>query len=155
MAPITSQPTYTLYSDASLSGWGAVLHDNIRSTTVATGGRWTPSEARRHINELEVMAVVQAFRAFDLRGADVHVLVDNTSALAGIKRGYSAAYAINNRLGELAELTSELRILSVDYVASEDNWADAPSRGHALQLSSPLRGRGVYARNVRAGRIGR
>lgn len=43
-----SFPSLTLWSDASLSGWGAVCDG------ITTGGPWTREEARDHINLLEL-----------------------------------------------------------------------------------------------------
>ena len=38
-------------ADASKQGWGAVRDHHT------TGGRWSPAEAEKHINELELKAV--------------------------------------------------------------------------------------------------
>lgn len=48
----------TLYSDALLMGWGAVMDDT------STGGRWSPSEAENHINFLELLTALFALRCF-------------------------------------------------------------------------------------------
>lgn len=43
-------PSYTLYTDASLQGWGAVFHGQ------SSGGHWALDEAHQHINCLELKA---------------------------------------------------------------------------------------------------
>jgi hypothetical protein len=48
----------TLYSDASLKGWGAVMGD------ISTRGRWAPSESHNHINYLELLAALLAIKCF-------------------------------------------------------------------------------------------
>ena len=70
----------TLYSDASLMGWGAVM-DNI-----STGGRWSTVEARKHINYLELLAALFALKCFhtSLSGKHVKLMIDNTTAVAVI-----------------------------------------------------------------------
>ena len=145
-------PEVTLFTDACTTGWGAVMYDHERSIIASVGGKWTPSEARLHINELEIEAVRKTLMAWPgLQGCDVHLRVDNTSALAGIKRQYSHAWALNERLGKLAPWLQQLRHVTVDYVATKQNWADAPSRGLPFiwnhQLASPW-GRGVDRRDV-------
>ena len=70
----------TLYSDASLMGWGTVM-DNI-----STGGRWSTVEARKHINYLELLAALFALKCFhtSLSGKHVKLMIDNTTAVAVI-----------------------------------------------------------------------
>ena len=70
----------TLYSDAFLQGWGAVMSDK------ATGGRWLPTESEHHINYLELLAAFCALQCFhsSLSGKHVKIMIDNTSAVAQI-----------------------------------------------------------------------
>ncbi len=44
-------PKLVITTDASLSGWGAVLENQ------KTGGRWSNTESQEHINYLEPQAV--------------------------------------------------------------------------------------------------
>ncbi|KAL0149855.1 hypothetical protein M9458_054903, partial [Cirrhinus mrigala] len=64
-------------TDASLTGWGATW--NRRGIC----GRWTPIQAKEHINLLELRAVLMALRFFLPVLAGRHVLVrsDNTSTV--------------------------------------------------------------------------
>ena len=70
----------TLYSDASLVGWGAVMNE------ISTGGRWSSTEAHHHINCLELLAALFALKCFQtsLSGKHVKLMIDNTTAVAVI-----------------------------------------------------------------------
>lgn len=67
----------TLYSDASLQGWGAVMNKK------STGGMWLPTESEHHINYLELLAAFFALQCFhsSLSGKHVKIMIDNTSAV--------------------------------------------------------------------------
>ena len=71
----------TLYSDASLKGWGAVMGN------VSTGGRWSPDESEYHINCLELKAALFALKCFrdSISGKHVKIMIDNTTAVAVIQ----------------------------------------------------------------------
>ena len=74
------QVDLTLYSDASLAKWGAVMND------ISTGRRWSVIDANSHINCLELLAVLFALRSFhaSLSGKHVQLMIDNTTAVAAI-----------------------------------------------------------------------
>lgn len=71
-----------IFSDASLSGWGAASGEN------RTRGWWAEADKLAHINFLELKAVYFALQCFasDLRDCEVLVRVDNTTAIACINR---------------------------------------------------------------------
>ena len=75
-------PDLVLYTDASLSGWGAVCQGKRMS------GSWSPDECNLHINLLELRAVRLALRSMQdwCMGKVVAVLSDNSTALAYIRR---------------------------------------------------------------------
>ena len=75
-----SPPDLTLYSDASLSGWGAALD------SISSGGPWSPAEALHHINVLELLAAYFALKSFKTQLVNKHVklMLDNTTAVAVI-----------------------------------------------------------------------
>ena len=52
------QVDVTLYSDASLAEWGAVIND------ISAGRGWSVTEANSHINWLELLAVLFALWCF-------------------------------------------------------------------------------------------
>lgn len=72
----------TIFSDASKSGWGAYC------TQDTTFGFWSTQERQRHINELELLAVLFALECFTQNLYDCRVLcrVDNTTAISTINR---------------------------------------------------------------------
>ncbi len=53
---------------------------------ISTGGQWTPAESLHHINYLEILAVLMTLKAFheNVKDKHVHVLIDNTTAVATI-----------------------------------------------------------------------
>ena len=73
-------PTMTIYSDASLTGWG------IACNGVKAGGRWSTEESKLHINVLELKAAWFGLRCFAKELTNVHIQlkIDNTTALAYI-----------------------------------------------------------------------
>ena len=73
-------PSYTLNTDASLQGWGAVFQGQ------SSGGRWAPDEAHQHINCLELKAAYLGLQSFckNLSHTHVRIFVDNTTAVSYI-----------------------------------------------------------------------
>ncbi len=119
----------TLYSDASMKGWGGHTVKNE-----STGGEWTTEEQTKHINELELRAAFFTLQSFCSRMSDVHIrlMMDNTSAIACVNNfGSMKAY--------LMEITDSIYLwaqsrniqLSAAYVPGVDNvLADKESRIH-------------------------
>ncbi len=70
----------TLATDASLTGWGAVMSGH------PARGLWRGHHLAWHINRLEMLAVFQALKYFlpDLRGHHVLVRTDNTAVVSYI-----------------------------------------------------------------------
>ncbi|KAL0152958.1 hypothetical protein M9458_051736 [Cirrhinus mrigala] len=70
----------TLATDASLTGWGAVMSGH------PARGLWSGLHLTWHINRLEMLAVFQALKHFlpDLRDYQVLVRTDNTSVISYI-----------------------------------------------------------------------
>ena len=66
-----------LYSDASLTNWGAALHNT------STGGQWSHLESLNHINFLELNAAHFALKSFRVALSNKHVkiMLDNTAAV--------------------------------------------------------------------------
>ena len=71
---------YSLTTDASKEGWGAVLSTG----SMPTGGRWTVEEKLCHINVLELKAGYLGLKSFctDIRHSHVKLNMDNTTAIA-------------------------------------------------------------------------
>jgi hypothetical protein len=84
-APIKrAQPDITLYTDASLKGWGC--YDKELKTSF--GGRWDVDEDEQHINVLELKAVELALRTKCREVTDKHVKIfsDNMTTVASIRK---------------------------------------------------------------------
>ena len=77
----SSLPELTLFTDASTDGWGAHMGD------LQAQGRWSTEQAKAHINNLELLAVILALEQFLPTVRDKHVLLmtDNTTVIGNIK----------------------------------------------------------------------
>ena len=75
---ITPNVDLVLYSDASLSGWGAYL-----SSGEITSGVWTPPESKRHINFLELKGIHLAIKNFlpKLKSMNISIRCDNSTSI--------------------------------------------------------------------------
>ena len=98
----------TIRTDASLLGWGTTCGGT------STGRPWSVEEAEQHINCLELMAAIQALKAFLRVGIQPptqslghhsphHILLemDNTTAIAYVNRrgGHSVSISVATSLG--------------------------------------------------------
>jgi len=137
------RPTFAVIcSDASMSGWGAVMYIGHRSWAV--GGRWDDdtarliSETQIHINELECRAVrfaLQTMMATLPQGAmetplDIRLLLDNTAALHALQNAAARSYWLNREVHEIELLlrNHDLNVTHTAYVQSARNPADWFSR---------------------------
>ena len=87
----TKETEVTLFTDASISGWGAKLGSRL------TQGLWSASQRSWHINVLEMQAVINAVRDFlpHLRFRVVCLLCDNAVTVAYIKNeGGTRSYTL-------------------------------------------------------------
>lgn len=71
-------PPFTIYSDASLSGWGGVINE------FSTGGLFSEEEKTFHINYLEILACFLTLQTFcsDFRDCHIKAMIDNTTAIS-------------------------------------------------------------------------
>lgn len=121
-------PKYTVYTDASLSGFGGVIFGEEGDTVIA--GAWSMEE---HINLLELKAVRRVLERWDVKGpVDVKVVMDSTSAIGQIRRGYARRFASNEEVKRLKKFLMHkgINITSIEYITSAMNPADKPSRIH-------------------------
>lgn len=127
----------TLYTDASLSGWGAVLF--INNSVHVLADSWSPHLApSRHINELEAWAIRNALQGFEhfLANSSITLFVDNTTCVTALQRGLSRNFIVNTVAGWADQFCHRLSArINVSYIASSENLADAPSR--IFSSSSP------------------
>jgi hypothetical protein len=125
-----SSLVYTLVTDASLKGWGAILFGPSGEHIVA--GPWTGRYKGLHINLLELTAVRFAVELLieNFIGSGLHVLIDNTTALAHITRGRSNRFRYNHQIHGINKCLARGRawIQSVNYIKSAHNPADQWSR---------------------------
>ena len=72
----------TIYSDASLEGWGAT------DSTGMVDGRWDEDVAFEHINSLELFAAKLALEklAGSIHDCHIQLKIDNTTAVTHINR---------------------------------------------------------------------
>jgi hypothetical protein len=122
---LLSEPEHELFTDASLSGWGAKMAD------ATTGGQWASNEVV-HINFLELQAVLFGLQSLcdKLHNTHIRLRIDNTMAVACINKCGSTKIHlldITQRIWEWAELRNIT--LSAAYIPGCDNVeADAASR---------------------------
>ena len=113
----------TLATDASLTGWGAILQidNSIRSTQ----GAWSIAERRFHINQLELLAVQRGLDHFypDLKNSQVHILSDNITTIATLKRMGSHKFMTRLQIAkEILDLLLKHNIhISLSHIRGKDN----------------------------------
>ena len=124
---IPSEPDLAMYTDASNTGWGAVLAGQVAK------GFWTPEERALHINELEMMAIELGLRSFlpQVRGKVLLLRVDNTTAVAYVNhQGGTRSPRLSaaaRRIWELA-LDNGMYLEAVHIPGVDNVEADAASR---------------------------
>jgi hypothetical protein len=130
---------FTLFTDASDYGWGAVLFNDGTAEIAVAGAQWSPAEKKEDISERELRAVTLAtdrFRASLENAASVKLKIDNTSVLSCVVRGVPRAERLAQKA---ADVTRSLKLLNcaitAEYVRSADNLADEPSRGAEIDNS--------------------
>jgi hypothetical protein len=129
---ILSKPSISIYSDSSLTGWGAVCNG------VRTGGPWTSAEEKSHINELEILAALKALECFTASSKDltVELFLDNTTAVSYVNKlggsRSSRLCSIALRIARWCE-GRNIELFAVYLPGSDNVIADAESR---RQLSS-------------------
>ena len=76
--------THTLFTDASLSGWGA----HLEPEGLLCHGVWTPDQSLLHINILEMKAILLALKQCHQYVANLTVLIatDNSSVVSYLKK---------------------------------------------------------------------
>lgn len=108
---VRNNPDVELKSDASNLGWGAVFGEK------RVGGRWLSSEAKLHINVLELKAAFFALKCFctDMKNQHVRISIDNTTAVS----------YINNMGGSKSPLLNALAIKVWDWCIARNLWVSA------------------------------
>lgn len=117
-AHFNQRPTCHLFTDASLTGWGAWAP----SLSLGVHGRWLHTSPLPHIQVLELAAVIHAISALPLPPhSRIHLHTDNQASLSYIaKWGGSASpelQSLAHRLWDLL-LVRQLSIHTVSYIPS-------------------------------------
>ncbi|MEL7302020.1 MAG: reverse transcriptase domain-containing protein [Pseudomonadota bacterium] len=117
-----------LTTDASLSGWGAILDGR------SAKGTWNAAFRSKHINVLELLAVLLALKRFERSLVGRHVLVrtDNMTTMAYINRQGGLASPSLDALARELTLWCDSRLKSIRAVhlpGLQNHGADLLSRG--------------------------
>nr|XP_012232431.1 PREDICTED: uncharacterized protein LOC105678035 [Linepithema humile] len=139
--------TLEIFSDASLTGWGAVCSRG------RSHGFWSPEEKQFHINYLELLAVFHALRCFaaQLSNSSILLRVDNSTALSYINRMGSIRFPLLSSLArEIWTWCADRNIfIYAAYIPSAQNCeADAESRILSQRQLTPFRYTGVLRKII-------
>jgi hypothetical protein len=107
-----TDPDLTIFSDASLSGWGAVMNE------VSSKGPWTLGDKNRHINELELLAALNGLKCFtsQVSNLSVRLMLDNFTAVHYInKSGGTRSPALSAISADIVDWC-EKRQLSIEAI---------------------------------------
>ena len=127
----------TMYTDSSDDGWGIVLLDYGSRSIRIFAGKWSPEEKKLHINVKELMVIRIGIRiiptiidhtvSFPI---SLCVKIDNTTARSWALRKRAPNYIANSVACEIDDEAKNAQIIisDIDYVRSEQNISDAPSR---------------------------
>ena len=122
----------TMYSDASLHGWGGAL-DNV-----STGGQWSAEEFVENINYLELRAAFLVIKTFHKEVANKHVkiMIDNTSAVSIINNmGTCKSEICNDIAVEIWQfcIANNISITAAHIPGIDNVVADKESRNFHIQ----------------------
>lgn len=125
---LTSPPSMTLTTDASLWGWGAHLEGSC------VWGQWPTSLRSKHIDFLELLAILWALQSFqdDVKGRVVQILSDNMTAVHYVnKQGGTVSRSLCHLAFSLWDFCIGLNITPVatNLLGTLNTLADAVSRG--------------------------
>jgi hypothetical protein len=139
MHPVRLRRAAWLFTDASTKGWGAILV-TASGKTFVVGKSWRHTHKSGDISYLEALALSCAVSTLrqtlqrEMIGV-LHVIVDNTSVEAGVRRGLARSVTVNEGLlYGLLELKDLPVSVTVRYIKSGDNPADSVSRGDPVNL---------------------
>jgi hypothetical protein len=148
-----------LYTDASTFGWGAVLFAGDGDVAII-GSRW-PDDQRatsENIGTLEALALRLALEKFAARlmaHKNVEIRVDNTSVQAAVGRGITRAEELNKAIAPALDwLARHDFYYTCTWIASKENFADAPSRNQQVTFTGAV-GPVIYASRGGAGSVSR
>lgn len=132
VAPDGTLPRLIAFSDASDTGWGAIVFDGDRISVLA--GDWSDAERKLHINQKEFLTIKKMLLTFSCDPAPeprpMDLYVDNTTAQSwGNKKNPSGYVPAQLTLDiECLKVRSNIVIQQIHYVKSIANPSDLPSR---------------------------
>ena len=131
-----SNPEMVIATDASSTGWGAVLG------STRTRGVWNLHEQQLHINVLELKAILYGLTSLiDQRNTHVEILTDNMNAVHSIKNmGSCRSLACNEEVKQIWNWAIQNQnCISVSFIPGVQNYlADAESRNYELRTEWQL-----------------
>ena len=122
-----TEPDLIIYSDASLSGWGAC------SDNVTTRGPWSNVDLTKHINNLEIIAAFNALKSFTERASNmaIRLYLDNMSSVCYLNKcGGSRSPSLNSLSLEIIKWCEKrkLNTVAVHLPGKMNTIADKESR---------------------------
>ncbi len=149
--------TATLFTDATLTGWGAVLvYDNDR--LLVSGGRFTSHQSDGDICRKEAWAIDNALAAFaaPLRAIGrIHMFVDNTSVVAAMRRGMPRADSLVEPVRNAWQKLIGSRVsLYIEYIRTDMNPADPVSREKYVSIEQAKMAIGTHQNQRKGAGIG-
>ena len=142
----------TLFTDASLEGWGAVLVLADGAIHIA-GGKLTSQQHNNNINQAESMALENALSNFSnlisvLSLSFLDILVDNTSVEHNVRRGMPRADILASHVKNIWSSIFSLNIsVTLNRVSTSMNPADSISRGKKLEFTKLQQALGEFKNN--------
>ena len=113
------KPDLVIYSDASLTGWGATLNDSYAS------GPWSREFCGKHINELELLAAFNGLKSFANFSSNIsiHLMLDNATSVAYINKcGGTHSIALNQIALDIVKWSEERQLaVQAFHVPGKDN----------------------------------
>eukprot|EP00760_Papus_ankaliazontas_P026717 PhM_4_TR3069/c1_g1_i5/m.91122 len=126
---------YTLVTDASAWGWGALLWDWEEQRMWETSQKW---ETRFRANKISTWAetegITRALRHFFPEGppASLAVLTDSSAAAGAFTKGRSPVYALNRAVGDAQTAGFYNQPIVFQHIEGATNPADMLSRGKEM-----------------------
>lgn len=132
----------TIFSDASLTGWGASCDNKV------VFGQWDSEERSLHINCLELIAAFNGLKSFakELSECEILLKIDNSTAIAYINKMGGPRYKnLNNITRKIWSWCEERNLwLFAAYIPSQGNViADAASRSNNIDTEWELASLGL------------
>ena len=133
-----AEPDLSVFTDASKKGWGAyILHGNKAK------GQWSVVESERHINELELLAVLFALKSLctAIRAVHIRIVSDNTTTVSYINnQGGAKSPGCNEVAQQIWKWALNRQVwLSASFIKGTDNVkADRLSRKFDDQIEWSL-----------------